>query len=146
MIKRKTVMKMVLEEERREKEQTAKIKEKLAGLRSAVTGLVAATPEDLWTLPELGRALKPSKIVCETVKKFQDEAKNEPEHCQGCRGCQDEEKECKPQCECETSPNLCDTCMNFLFQAVQFMAEEKEVDIFGMGNIMLIGIHVERTE
>lgn len=143
MVKRETVMKMVLEEERREKEQAAKIKEKLAGLRDAVTALVATTPENLWTLPELGKALKPSKIVCETVKKFQAEAKSE--HCQGCHGCHGGE-ECEPQCGCETLPNLCDICMNFLFQAVQFMAGEKEIDIFGMGNILLVGIHIERTE
>ena len=146
MIKRETIMKMVLEEERREKEQIAKTKEKLAGLRQAVVGLLTTTPEDLWTLPELGKALKPSKIVCETVKIFQAEAESESEHCQSCQGCHGEKQECEPQCECEKIPNLCNICMGFLFQAVQFMAAEKEIDVFGMGNIMLIGIHVERTE
>ena len=143
MIKRETIMKMVLEEERREKEQIAKTKEKLAGLRQAVVELLTTTPEDLWTLPELGKALKSSKIVCETVKIFQAEAESEPEHCQGCHS---GERECEPRCECETLPNLCDICMNFLFQAVQFMAGEKEIDVFIMGNFILIGIHIERTE
>lgn len=146
MIKRETVMKMVLEEEKREKEQIAKIKEKLAGLRQAITGLLATTPEDLWTLFELGKALKPSKIVCETIKRFQAEAESDSEHCQECHKCQSENQECNQQCECETAPNLCDTCINFLFQVVQFMASEKEIDMFGMGNIILVGIHIERRE
>ncbi len=142
MIKRKTVMEMVAEGEKREKEQTAKIEEKLAGLRRAVAELVATRPEDLWTLSELGKALKPSKIVCETLKKFQAEAENESERCEGCRGCQDADKECGPRCECETLPNLCDVCMNFLFQALNFMAIQKEIDAFSFHGEILVGIHI----
>ncbi len=140
MIKREIVMKMVQESETRQKEEIAKIKEKLAGLRKAVTDLVATTPEDLWTLPELGKALKQLKIVCLTTKKFAEESL-----CDSChKECDAPEEYNPPACECEKTPNLCEVCMVFLFEAIQLMGAEKEIDVFGMGNVMLIGMHIER--
>lgn len=143
MIKREIVMKMLAEEERREKEEIAKIKEKLTDLREAIIGILTTTPEDLWTFEELSEALKPSKIICETAKKFQ--TGNEPEPYRECSACENDE-ECNNQCECEKSPNLCNNCLGFLFEVIQLMAREKEVDVFGMGNIVLIGIYIERME
>lgn len=139
MVKREVATKALKEAKKEQEKQIAELKAKLADLRKAVTDLLATKPEELWNIEELGEALKPSKAVCLARTKFEEESKTKGHNCRGCH----KAGQCPDECRCENSPALCDACLDFLFQVLNFMASQKEIDMFPFHQEILVGIHIE---
>ena len=139
MVKREVVTKALKEAKKEQDKQIAELKAELADLRKAVTDLLAANPEELWNIEELGEALKPSKVVCLARTKFEKKSETKDHDCRGCH----KADECADKCHCENSPALCDACLGFLFQTLNFIASRKEIDMFSFCQEILVGIHIE---
>ncbi len=136
------------EKERRKLWQTqnAEVLKKLADLKTAIINFLPQNPEDLISLDALEKLLKPSKIVCKTLKKFESKkpAENTENSCapSKCGGCKSSCGENSKKCECENTPNLCPRCMNFLARVLNIMIDLKEIDGFVL-HLLWLGRHKE---
>ena len=120
-------------------EANPEIAEKIAGLRQSIIDCLPLDPDEFISFEELGKALKPSKIVCATRKKFESPAKESPcgKKCGGCASsssCGDSGK-----CACAESDDLCESCKEFLFSIIQPMMQFGEIEILPYAQTFYVG-------
>ncbi len=96
--------------------------EKIADLMGRIMDCLPSNPDEFISFEELGKALKPSKIVCATRKKFESSTEKSAEEspckkkCGGCTSsssCGSSDK-----CACAESDDLCGSCKEFLYQII----------------------------
>lgn len=124
------------------KEANPEIAEKIDDLRGKIIDCLPDNPDEFISFEELCKALKPSKIVCATRKKFapKTEESAEKSPCQKkCGGCS---SSCggSDKCACAESDNLCSLCKQFLYNIItQIMAPLGDVELYPYEETFYLG-------
>lgn len=147
-IKRELMLKLIENEEKKMEEELKKELDNFFGkypeIRKAVMDFLAKSPEEVYSVDEIAAVLKPTKIICETIKKIDEECEQKG-HCSGCKNeksdsCQSKHQ-CKPECQCNEEKKLCKLCFTFLCEYLSIMVDAEDIDIFNWKGMSFLGIH-----